>query len=420
MSDTSTNLSDALNESLGGASELSDGNSLEDFATELADGTLEESSDVPGEGETSESEASESEASGEPEDLGASEGTEEAENSEESEEEGSEGADEDEVPEDPPKGASKKASEDWKKLRGSRDKYKEQATNLERAVEAKEKEMEALQRKVQELQELEGKAALSEEYEEKLKKFDELEKQVAMLDVRKTEAYKKAITEPLEALDGSVKALAKSNETEVNALYKALNEPDLAEQRVALKELTAGWDEIEKMELWDIAKNVRAIYSKQDEMEQNAHAAAKEAEQLSQVEREKQKAAFQKEFSTAAESILGDFKEKAPFVPLRDGETVDRRFAAIAEKLKQVDFDSANAREKAYAAASALMLPQANLTIAKLQKEKAALEARLDKKQQTKPGAAPKEKKPEAKEKNFWEGVGMENPMKSYSLQVSL
>ena len=327
--------------------------------------------------------------------------------------------DEDDVPEELPKGTSKKASEDWKKLRGSRDKYKTQTTELENAVKERETKIAEFEAKVAELEELRGKAAVSAELEEKLKNFEEMEKTVSLLRVEESSEYKKAVTEPLDAIADQVDALAKSNEATPSDLYAALNETDLAKQRTMLKEATAGWDEIEKVELWEMAKDARSIFAKQREMRENAHEARKQQEAATEAETAKQAEARKREFVEASKGVVDQIKDKVPFVPLRDGETVEDRFAAVAEKLKGVDFDANSTNDKAFAAASALVLPSAVKTITKLQAEVEALEKRLAKTNSSKPSKSDPVDDGGEDEEDFFEAVGIKTLDASQRLKAT-
>lgn len=328
---------------------------------------------------------------------------------------------EDDAPEEPPKGSSKKASEDWKKLRASRDKHKEEAAKVSAAVQEKEAKLAELQTKVTELEELRGKAAISADLEEKLKNYEEMEKTVALLRVEESPEYKRAIAEPLSVLETQVEALGTENSGDMNEIFAALNEMDPVKQRVKLKEVTAGWDEIDKVELRTLAADARVLLNKQREMRENASVAAKQRDEMSKAEAAKAAVEAKKAFQTASESVVGQLKDKIPFVPLREGETPEDRFAALAEKLKGVDFDSNSVNDKAFAAASALALPSAIKTIAKLQAEVKALEDRLGKANSSKPGKSdPVDDGGAEEEQDFFEAVGVKTFNASQRLKVSL
>jgi len=240
-----------------------------------------------------------------------------------------------------------------------------------------------------------------------------------MLRVEEGSEYKKAVSEPLGAIEEQVVALGKENEASLDAVFDAVNEPDLAKQRTKLKEVTAGWDEIDKVELRNMAADARVLFGKQRELRENAATAAKQQEELTAAEAEKAAAETQKQFLKASESVVSQIKEKLPFVPLRDGETADDRAAALAEKLKNVDYEAQTPHGKAAAAASALVLPQAIKTISKLQKDLKALETRLAEKNAAKPTKSDAVADP-VEEEDFFKSVGIETLDASQRLSAAL
>lgn len=378
----------------------------------LADGFLKDIQDDGDEDPTEEASEEASDSSDETPEDSSEESDGETPDKDESKDEAAPDKDnpeEDDVPEEPPKGTSKKASEDWKKLRGSRDNYKTKATELERAVKEKESKLAELESKVTELEELRGKAAISAELEEKLKNYEELEKTVSLLRIEESPEYKKAVAAPLAAIEDQVVALGKENEAPLDEIFDAINEPDLAAQRTKLKAVTAGWDEIDKIELRNMAADARSLFGKQREMRENAATTVKQQEEMSKAEAERQAAEAKQAFLKASESVVNTIKEKVPFVPLRDGETVEDRMAALSEKLKAVDFESKGHSEKAVAAASALVLPDAIKTISHLQKEVKALEERLAKTNSAKPSKSDPVEDDADGEEDFFESIGIKS-----------
>jgi len=170
-------------------------------------------------------------------------------------------------PVEPEKPASK---EHWDTLRASRDRHKAAAEEKEAVLREREAE----------ITELKAKAARAAELEDKLKVFDEQEKELALARVESTVEYKNTIEAPLKAIGEQVEILTTSNEGDVGAVRRMLVEADPAKQRTMLKELTSGWDEIDRLDLKKMAEDARTILDKQDSMRANAHAAAKEQKEL--------------------------------------------------------------------------------------------------------------------------------------------
>ncbi len=281
-----------------------------------------------------------------------------------------------------------KNKDDWNTLRGSRDKYKTAAEEREKELTTERTRLKALEA---ELAETKAKAARVAELEARAKEADEYEKELAVTRVEATKEYKETIAKPLQTIGEQADILAKSNEADVEAVYRMLNEEDPAKQRTQLKEITAGWDELDRLDLKKMVEDARVLLAKQEEIRTNAHAAAKETEKLSAQRAEQQKAAARKEFTAAADTAVASLREKVPFIPLADGETEDDRFDALKGKLATVDFDAQTPRGKAFAAATALMYPQMVKMMAKQAAEIAELKAAAAKKQSGKPSVAPRD-----------------------------
>lgn len=307
-------------------------------------------------------------------------------------------AEEEVIPEKP------KNKDDWNVLRGSRDKYKTAAEEKEKALEAERERIKALEA---ELGETKTKAARLAELEEKAKLADEYEKELAVTRVEATREYRDTIAKPLQAIGEAAETLAKSNDTDPEEVFRMLNEDDPAKQRTMLKEITAGWDEIDRLDLRKAADDARVLLAKQAEIKANALAASKETEKLAAERAEREKAETRKAFTAAADTAVASLREKIPFIPLTDGETEDDRFNALKTKLAEVDFDAQTPRGKAFAAATALLYPQMVKMMAKQAAEVAELKAALAKKQASKAGVAPRDE-PEAEgEGDFFEEFGI-------------
>lgn len=316
-------------------------------------------------------------------------------------------SDEDKEPEKPA------SSDDWSRLRESRNRYKAEAAERESLLHEKEAEV----------AELKAKAARTAELEEKLKVFDEQEKELAVARVESTREYKETIEAPLKAIGEQVDILATSNEGDVSAVHRMLVEPDPAKQRTMLKEITSGWDEIDRLDLKKMAEDARTILDKQDAMRTNAHAAAKEREQIASQREVETKEKSRKEFINATGEVVKSIREKVPFIPLAEGETEDDRYSSLAQKVAQVDFESQTPRAKALAVASTFALPQAVKTIAAKDKEIAELKEALAKSSKSKPSVTLKaDPAPDGEEQDFFKEFGIQdrsNMFGSMSIDVT-
>jgi hypothetical protein len=319
---------------------------------------------------------------------------EEEENPFKTEEKAEKPAVEEEIPEKPGSKAS------WDILRASRDRHK---------AEAEEKAA-LLQERETEFAELKAKAARAAELEDKLKAFDEQEKELALARVESTLEYKNTIEAPLKAIGEQVEILTTSNEGDVGAVRRMLVEADPAKQRALLKEITSGWDEIDRIDLKKMAEDARVILDKQDAMRANSHAAAKEQKEIAAQREAEQKETVRKEYAKATSEAVKSVREKVPFTPLVEGETEDDRYSVLSQKVAQVDFDAQTPRAKALAVASTFALPQAIRTIEARDAEITSLKEALTKATKDKPSVSPKADTPaDEGEKDFFEEFGIKD-----------
>ena len=318
---------------------------------------------------------------------------------------------EDDIPDKP------KNKDDWNKLRGSRDELKKSDEAKSKTLAEREERLKSLEA---ELTETKAKAARVIELEERAKLADEYEKELAVTRVEATRDYKATIAEPLKVIGDLVETLSKENEADVEAVYRMINEVDPAKQRSQFKEITAGWDEVDRLELRDKTREARVLLDKQFEIRSNAHAAAKETERLSAERAEQQKVVSRKEFTAAADTAIASLREKVPFIPLADGETEDGRFGLLKTRLEAVDFDSQTPRGKAFAAATALMYPQMLRMMQKQAEEIATYKAAVGKKQSGKPSVSPNPEPSGEDTGDFFKEFGIQEPAAFFATSGSI
>lgn len=302
---------------------------------------------------------------------------------------------EEEIPEKP-------ASKDhWDTLRASRDRHKTAAE--EKAAILVEKEAR--------ISELEAKAARVAELEDRMRLFEEQEKELALARVESTLEYKQNIDAPLKAIGEQAEILTTSNDSDVAEVKRMLIEADPAKQRALLKEITSGWDEIDRMDLRKMAEDARVLLDKQEAMRANAHAASKEQSEIATKRETEQKELARKEFAKAAGDAAKSIREKLPFSALFEGETEDDRYSVLAQKVAQVDLDTQTPRAKALAIASTLAMPKAIQTIGQRDAEIATLKAALAKALDGKPSVETKtDATQDSKELDYFDAMGVPQP----------
>ena len=304
-------------------------------------------------------------------------------------------------PEDAKEPEKPTSSDDWSRLRESRNNYKAQVAEKESILREKEAEV----------TELKTKAARTVELEEKLKVFDEQEKELALVRVESTIEYKNSIEAPLKVIGEQVGILTTSNEGDIFAVKQMLVEADPAKQRIMLKEITSGWDEIDRIDLKKMAEDARTILDKQDRMRENAHAASKEQEKIASQRDAESKETVKKEFTKVTGDVVKSLRDKLPFVALADGETENDRYSVLEQKVARVDFDALPPKAKALAAASTFALTHAIKTIGVKDTEITSLKEALAKALGSKPSVGPRaDAAAESGEKDFFAEFGIPEP----------
>lgn len=300
------------------------------------------------------------------------------------------------------------APDAWSRLKESRDNHK---------AASEEKEM-LLREKEKEISELKAKAARAAELEAKLQVFDEQEKELAVARVESTREYKETIEAPLHAIGEQVEILVTSNDGDVGAVRRMLVEVDPAKQRAMLKEITSGWDEIDRFDLKKMAEDTRTLLDRQDSIRANAHAAAKERDKLASQKEAERKETLRKEFTLASKDAVKSIREKLPFLALVEGETEDDRYSVLQQKVAQVDFEAQTPRAKALAVASTLALPQAIKTIAAKDAEIASLKEALAKVTKSSASVVPKQDAAaDEGERDFFAEFGIKDPNAMFGSQ---
>ena len=145
--------------------------------------------------------------------------------------------DEEAIPETPSK------RKDWDTLRSSRDRWKQDAEEVKATIQTKEQTIQTL---TTQLEELQSKVAKLPELEEKLQVFDEYEKELSVTRLEATREYRDTIAKPLSVIGQSAEQLAAVNSTDNDSVLAMMRESDPVKQRELFKEVTTGWDDVDR------------------------------------------------------------------------------------------------------------------------------------------------------------------------------
>jgi len=242
---------------------------------------------------------------------------------------------------------------------------------------ANEREI-ALQEAQKRLAEFEGKDI--SQYEKKIAeleaKFGEAEKFRAIHDVANSEQYRSEILYPAEKIGQEVDVLAKMYpDVSADDLKAALQITDQAAQRLKIRELTDGWDQIDVSDLMSAAKQTRQLMNRSQELLDNAEKTKSELRFIEEQEGKKKAEADELAGKASNEAVSKMYLEKVSL--LKDNPE-------LAEAVKNAAPSKEVSRQ--YSAAKAeIVLPHALEKVDKLTARVAELEGLLAKKAAAKP-----------------------------------
>jgi hypothetical protein len=267
--------------------------------------------------------------------------------------------------EDMPKGLTDRRKAEWRDLKAAQKAAEKEALDHRSRAIALEKQLEEAKRELAEVPEL----------REKAKFFEEAEQELAIARVEGTREYKETISGPLKAIDQSMESIAKDNNVSVEKIFDALEEPDPAKRRAALKEVTADMDDVDRQEVYQASRDVQVLLAKRAEIHAKASEAAKESKAAQDAraaeETRRAKSQFEAAVDQAVEGLAERIQVKA-LVP--EGQDPTAWLANIADQAKASEFEGGR---KAYAVTAALLLPKVNAKLNDSLGKIKTLEARI-------------------------------------------
>ena len=298
--------------------------------------------------------------------------THEAEVEEPSEEESeeTEGVKEESESFDPTDDLDAEVGDDWTPKAASRFKQ------LKAQLKASTDELETLRQQVAEneskVKELSG-AAESTDIEALEKKLAEYESEKMFTDLEDTEAYKLAVTEPLDKLIDTTREIAEKYDISPDELVDALAIQDSTEQDETLGELLADASDRDRAKVYRVIEDISPILDKRASMMENASEALNEANAAKEKQGEIQAAERAKERQNAARNVVARVQKKLPFLSGIEG--LDMK--AIQSKAAEVDPSVIHPVDYTYNSVSAQILPSIIREYVGMRKENELLTDRL-------------------------------------------
>tara|TARA_R100000654_G_scaffold59939_1_gene86680 strand:- start:4931 stop:6136 length:1206 start_codon:yes stop_codon:yes gene_type:complete len=271
---------------------------------------------------------------------------------------------------DPTDDLEAEVGDDWTPKAASRFKQ------LKAELKASTDELETLRQQVAEneikVKELSG-AAESNDIEALQKKLAEYEREKMFTDLEDTEAYKLAVTEPLDKLIDVTREIAEKYEISPDELVDALAIQDSTEQDETLGELLVEATDRDRAKVYRVIEDISPILDKRASMMENASEALNEANAAKEKQGEIQAAERAKERQNAARNVVARVQKKLPFLSGIEG--LDMK--AIQSKAAEVDPSVIHPVDYTYNSVSAQILPSIIREYVGMRKENELLTDRL-------------------------------------------
>jgi hypothetical protein len=214
----------------------------------------------------------------------------------------------------------------------------EKATRL--ALETKTKELEA---------KLAEREATSPDTSALEAKIAEYEKTLSVTKLEMSPAYKAAVEEPYKQIVAKADEIAARYEIDKFELTEALGIADRKERSAKLKDLMVGVDDMDKLEILDLGREVEKVSAKQRELFENADKALAELEAEKEKAEKEALAARVTERKTTVEQVVPHMAAKLP--SFKDA------ILALKDSLADTDFSSLAPSKQVYSIAAGELLP---------------------------------------------------------------
>lgn len=268
-------------------------------------------------------------------------------------------------------GATPKAQNKWAELRGD---LKSTRKDL-RERDAKIAELEA------QLQNSEKAKVEPEMVTQLQEKLAEKERELSAYHVESTDLYQREVAQPMAKLAEEAEKLGGEE------LVKALAEVDPRARSQALSDAVEDMNDFDRTTVYQMARDLDAVFARQAELRENAAEAMKEIEQQRALQQTQEQAEQAKAFEAAAKDAWDVFERKLPFMVGDDGE-LRPEYKSIMDEGLSTNLMEKPAMIQAYSSFSGLLLPQLLKEVATLRSNNAALSETISELEGASPGGS--------------------------------
>lgn len=198
-------------------------------------------------------------------------------------------------------------------------------------------------------------------------KIAEYEKTISVTRLEMSPAYKAAVEEPYRQIVTKADEFAEKYDIDKIELTEALGITDRKERAAKLKDLLVGVEDLDKLEILDLGREVEKVAAKQKELLENADKALAELEAEQTRQKQEELAARVAERKTAVNQVLPHMASRLP--SFKDA------ILGLQDSLADTDFTALPAVKQAYHVAAGELLPTVLKDRNRIQKD---LESALD------------------------------------------
>jgi hypothetical protein len=242
------------------------------------------------------------------------------------------------------------------------------------------------------IQELTGLAE-NKDVEQLQETLAQYEQEKALTNLEQTQAYRQAVSQPLEALVEQADQIADKYEVDSDALIDVLSLDDPQEQEEQLAELLPNASDRDKAKIYRIMEDIDPILQRREQLYENADAALAEAKQLEEQQQAATAAENAQLRQNITKNVVERVQQKLPF--LKGIEGLD--MSAIQQKASETDPTVLHPVDHAYNAVSAQVFPTVVRQYLEMRKEVESLTDRLAEYEDAEPAMSGQTKAPSAR-----------------------
>ncbi len=275
-----------------------------------------------------------------------------------------------EATDDPLESLSEDIGDDWTPKAASR--FKQLKAELKTNRSEVEELRQTLKEQEAKMQEMSGLVE-NRDIDQLQEKVASYEQEKVFSDLESTDAYKQAVSTPLNALLNQANEIADKYEADADALIDAIALSDADKQDAAIESLLPSASDRDRARVYRVIEDIGPVLQRRQQLIQNADAALNEAQLMDEQQKNMEAAERAELRANVTRNVVKRVNEKLPFLSGVDGLNMD----SIQEKAAGTDPSVVHPVDFAYNAVAAQLLPVIVREYIASQKESEALTSKL-------------------------------------------